>query len=58
MMAWAGLVPVGGLIGVALIDMVGMTPVLLTGAAVAALLAITVNLSEPSQNQVDSARAL
>ena len=44
MMAWAGLVPVGGLIAGLLIDSIGMTIVLLTGAAVSAVLALTVDL--------------
>lgn len=47
MMAWAGLVPVGGLIGGAFIDQIGMTTVLLIGAAVSALLAVVVDLREP-----------
>jgi predicted MFS family arabinose efflux permease len=47
MMAWAGLVPVGGLLGGVLIDAVGLTPVLLAGAAVAALLAVVIDLREP-----------
>jgi MFS family permease len=47
MMAWAGLVPVGGLLGGVLIDAVGMTTVLLVGAAVAAVLAVVVDLREP-----------
>ncbi len=46
MMAWAGLVPVGGLLGGVVIDMIGMTPVLIAGAVVALLLALTVKLSE------------
>ena len=46
MMAWAGLVPVGGLIGGVVIDLVGLTPVLLAGVAVAVLLAVFVDLSE------------
>ncbi len=54
MMAWAGLVPVGGLIGGALIDQIGMTPVLLGGAFVAAMLAVTVNLSEPQKASGES----
>jgi MFS family permease len=43
-MAWAGLVPVGGLLAGVLIDTVGMTAVLLVGAAVALVLASTVDL--------------
>jgi MFS family permease len=49
MMAWAGLVPVGGLLGGVVIDAVGMTPVLLAGAAVALILGFTIKLSEGSQ---------
>jgi predicted MFS family arabinose efflux permease len=47
MMAWAGLVPVGGLIGGVVVDAVGMTAVLAAGAGVSLLLAIFVNLREP-----------
>ncbi len=47
MMAWAGLVPVGGLIGGVVIDSVGMTAVLLAGAAMAVVLAAVVDLREP-----------
>ena len=47
MMAWAGLVPVGGLLGGMAVDAVGMTAVLLVGAAVAAVLAVGVDLREP-----------
>jgi predicted MFS family arabinose efflux permease len=43
-MAWAGLVPVGGLLAGPLIDTFGMTAVLLVGAAVAVVLASTVDL--------------
>lgn len=46
MMAWAGLVPVGGLLGGVVIDAVGLEPVLLAGAAVALGLGLTVRLSE------------
>lgn len=49
MMAWAGLVPVGGLLGGVVIDAVGMTPVLLAGAGVALILGLTIRLSEDSQ---------
>lgn len=47
MMAWAGLVPVGGLIAGPFIDAFGMQTVLLVGAAVAAALAVFVDLKEP-----------
>ncbi len=48
MMAWAGLVPVGGLIGGVVMDAIGMTSVLVAGAVVALILAVVVNLREPS----------
>ena len=48
MMAWAGLVPVGGLLGGIVIDATTMSAVLLGGAAVAALLAVVVDLREPA----------
>ncbi len=41
MMAWAGLVPVGALIAGPAIDAIGLVPVLLAGAAVAVVLAVT-----------------
>ncbi len=44
MMAWAGLVPVGGLLAGAVIDAAGLTIVLLVGAAVAGVLAATIDL--------------
>jgi len=47
MMAWAGLVPLGGLIAGPIIDLVGISPVLLFGAAVAAALAALVDLRDP-----------
>ncbi len=47
MMAWAGLVPLGGLIAGPIIDMVGISPVLLFGAAVAAALAAAMDLRDP-----------
>ena len=47
MMAWAGLVPVGGLIAGPIIDAIGMQAVLLAGAVVAALLAAFVDISDP-----------
>lgn len=46
MMAWAGLVPVGGLLGGIVIDLVGLLPVLLAGAGVALALAALVGLDE------------
>ncbi len=46
MMAWAGLVPVGALIAGPTIDAVGLVPVLLTGAGVALVLAVS--LRDPS----------
>lgn len=52
MMAWAGLVPLGGLVAGPLIDWVGITPVLLFGAAVAAVLAVTMDLSEQHQPEL------
>ena len=39
MMAWAGLVPVGSMVAGLVIDRTGHRPVLLAGAAVAAVLA-------------------
>lgn len=54
MMAWAGLVPVGGLLGGVLVDVVGMTPVLLAGAAVGLLLALTVDLREAAVAEPDT----
>jgi predicted MFS family arabinose efflux permease len=47
MMAWAGLVPLGGLIAGPIIDAVGITAVLLFGAVVAAVLAVAVDLRDP-----------
>lgn len=47
MMAWAGLVPLGGLIAGPIIDTVGISPVLLFGAAVAAVLATVMDLRDP-----------
>jgi MFS family permease len=55
MMGWAGLVPVGGLIAGPVIDAVGMVPVLLFGAAVAAVLAATMDLREPDLEAVGAA---
>lgn len=53
MMAWAGLVPVGGLLGGVVIDAVGMTPVLLLGAVVALILGWKTRLVEdPAANPV------
>jgi predicted MFS family arabinose efflux permease len=47
MMAWAGLVPLGGLIAGPIIDSVGISAVLLFGALVAAALAVLVDLRDP-----------
>jgi len=46
MMGWAGLVPVGGLIAGPLIDAIGVAPVLVFGAVVAAALGILIDLDE------------
>lgn len=46
MMGWAGLVPVGGLIAGPAIDAIGVVPVILFGAAVAAVLAFVMDLDE------------
>jgi MFS family permease len=48
MMGWAGLVPVGSLVGGYLIDQFGHTAITLGGAAVALMLAGTVNLGSGS----------
>ncbi len=48
MMGWAGLVPLGGLIAGPVIDSIGISAVLLFGAAVAAVLAVVVDLREPA----------
>jgi MFS family permease len=47
MMAWAGLVPLGGLIAGPVIDLVGISAVMLFGAVVAMGLAICVDLRDP-----------
>ena len=47
MMGWAGLVPLGSLVGGPVIDMVGLTPVFLFGAAVAVVLAAYARLTPP-----------
>lgn len=47
MMAWAGLVPLGGLIAGPIIDAVGISPVLLFGAVVAGALACFMDLRDP-----------
>ncbi|HTO00652.1 MAG TPA: MFS transporter [Microthrixaceae bacterium] len=47
MMAWAGLVPLGGLIAGPIIDTVGISSVLIFGAVVAAVLGLVMNLTEP-----------
>ncbi len=48
MMGWAGLVPLGSLVGGPIIDMVGLTPVFLFGAAVAVALAAYARLTPPA----------
>ncbi len=47
MMAWAGLVPLGGLLAGPIIDSVGISAVLLFGAAVALVLAFVIDLRDP-----------
>lgn len=47
MMAWAGLVPLGGLIAGPIIDLAGISSVLVFGAVVAAILAATIDLRDP-----------
>lgn len=47
MMAWAGLVPLGGLIAGPIIDTINISAVLLAGAAVAAALGAVMDLTEP-----------
>ncbi len=47
MMAWAGLVPLGGLIAGPIIDTVGISAVLVFGSIVAALLAALIDLRDP-----------
>ncbi|MGB3412998.1 MAG: MFS transporter [Microthrixaceae bacterium] len=47
LMAWAGLVPLGGLIAGPIIDTVGISSVLVFGAIVAAMLGLVMNLTEP-----------
>lgn len=47
MMAWAGLVPLGGLIAGPVIDALGISVVLLFGAVVAAVLAAAMDLRDP-----------
>lgn len=47
MMAWAGLVPLGGLIAGPIIDAVGISAVLVFGALVAAVLAVAIDLRDP-----------
>ena len=49
---WAGLVPVGGLLGGIVIDATSMSAVLLGGAAVAAILAVVVDLREPAAERI------
>jgi MFS family permease len=55
MMGWAGLVPVGGLLAGPVIDRIGVQPVLLFGALVAAALAAVVDLREPDLAAVGAA---
>lgn len=50
MMAWAGLVPVGGLLAGLVIDSIGMTVVLLAGAVTSAVLAAVVDLHGARRN--------
>lgn len=52
MMAWAGLVPVGSLLAGPVIDSVGIAPVLLAGAAIAAILAVSVDLRDPELHAI------
>ena len=47
MMAWAGLVPLGGLIAGPIIDTVGISAVLVFGAIVALILAFAIDLRDP-----------
>jgi predicted MFS family arabinose efflux permease len=47
MMAWAGLVPLGGLIAGPIIDSVGISAVLVFGAVVAAILGVAIDLRDP-----------
>lgn len=52
MMAWAGLVPLGGLIAGPIIDMVDISAVLLFGAFVALVLGLVMDLSEPERSEI------
>ena len=47
MMAWAGFVPLGGLIAGPIIDATSITAVLMFGAVVAAILGLTIDLRDP-----------
>jgi len=47
MMAWAGFVPLGGLIAGPIIDSIGITAVMIFGAVVAAILAVAIDLRDP-----------
>lgn len=47
MMAWAGLVPVGSLLAGPVIDAIGVSPVLVAGAIVAAVLAVAIDMRDP-----------
>ncbi len=55
MMAWAGLVPLGGLIAGPIIDSTSITVVLIFGAVVAAILGIVMDLTEPDYVDLDLA---
>jgi MFS family permease len=57
MMAWAGLVPLGGLIAGPIIDLTNISVVLLFGALVAAVLAVTMDLRDPELNRNSSSTA-
>lgn len=52
MMAWAGLVPLGGLIAGPIIDLVDISAVLVFGAVVALLLGLLMDLSEPDYDEI------
>lgn len=52
MMAWAGLVPLGGLIAGPIIDLTSISVVLVFGAAVAAALAAAMDLRDPDLAQL------
>lgn len=52
MMAWAGLVPLGGLIAGPIIDMIDISAVLLFGAFVSLVLGLVMDLSEPDGTEI------